>query len=111
MKKASGQAQKRRVPRISVSFPVTLWWGTKELRLQARQISQFGMLLASIARGLVGEDVEIIFESPGPSLRLSGTVLYAIESGIGIGFEGLSAEQAYSLKRFVEVRQSSVLKQ
>ena len=106
MEKAPRWNQRRRVPRISVELPVTLTWERKSFPCQARQLSEFGILVACEHKELVGKDIQIKLklDSPHRSLSLSGIVAYAIDNGIGVRFKDLSAEQQPVLKDYVEAR-------
>lgn len=98
--------QRRRVPRIPANFPVTLTWGKSRIRSQARQFSEFGILLASTRKDLVGENVrlDLALEPPNPHVSLPGLVVYATDDGIGIRFEAILPEQHVTLKKYVQAR-------
>ena len=106
MEKAPRWNQRRRVPRISVELPVTLTWERKSFPCQARQLSEFGILVACEHKELVGKEIQVKLklDSPSRSLSLSGIVAYAIDTGIGVRFNDLSAEQQALLKDYVEAR-------
>jgi len=89
-----------------VDLPVTLTWKRKNFPCQARQLSEFGILVASEHKELVGEDIQLRLEldSPSRSLSLSGIVVYAVDQGIGVRFEHISPEQQPVLKDYVEAR-------
>jgi hypothetical protein len=98
--------ERRRVPRITVELPVTLTWERKSFPCQARQLSEFGILVACEHKELVGKDIQVRLklDSPSRSLSLSGIVAYAIDNEIGVRFKDLSAEQQPVLKDYVEAR-------
>jgi len=62
--------------------------------------------LAPTHRDMVGENIQLdlTLESSNPALSLTGVVVYAIDSGIGIRFEGVSPEQHASLRNYVQAR-------
>jgi hypothetical protein len=107
MDKAPRWNERRRVPRITVELAVTLTWERKSFPCQARQLSEFGILLACEHKELVGKDIQVRLklDSPSRSLSLSGIVAYAIDNEIGVRFKDLSAEQQPVLKDYVEARQ------
>src|SRR5258706_10445380 len=98
-----GGDQRRRVRRIPADFPVILWQGRNRLRCQTRQLSEFGMLVATNQRQLVGERIQVDFalDSPIPALSLSATVSYAIDAGIGIRFDSLDLGQRLALQDYI----------
>jgi hypothetical protein len=64
------------------------------------------MLVASPEKELVGErvQVDLNLERPSPSVSLSGVVVYALDSGIGIRFEGVLPRHSACLKNYVQAR-------
>ncbi len=96
--------RRRRVPRVSVNFPVILTWDKKKIPCQACQISELGILLAPSQKELVGENVQLEFTTDSPSrfLSLSGIVIYAINSGIGIRFNAGPSEQQDLLRDYLQ---------
>ena len=71
MEPAARANHRRRVPRISVDLPVTLTWKRKNFPCQARQLSEFGILLASEHKELVGQDIRLKLDLDSPSRSLS----------------------------------------
>ena len=112
METAPRRNQRRRVPRISVDLPVILTWERKNFPCQARQLSEFGILLASEHKELVGENVRVRLnlDSPTRSLPLSGIVAYAVDNGIGVRFEEVPAERQAVLKDYVQARGIGIVK-
>ena len=95
--------QRRRVARVPVEFPVQVTWGKKQYQCQARQLSDFGILLTPPRKELVGENIGVRFAlgKPKSAFNLSGVVVYAAESGCGIRFESNNPEQLTSLHNYV----------
>jgi hypothetical protein len=62
------------------------------------------MIVTPTLPELIGEIVQLdlFLEFPNPFLSLSGIVLYAVDSGIGIRFTGRPLEQQSTLKRYLE---------
>ena len=106
MERALRRNQRRRVPRVPVDLPVTVTWKKKNFPCHARQLSEFGILLASDHKELVGEDIrlKLDLDAPNRSLSLAGIVVYAIEKGIGVRFEAVSPEDQPVLKSYVQAR-------
>lgn len=111
MKESSRSQEKRRVPRIPVDFPVAVTFGRKQFRWQARELSEYGILVASpnVAspnKELVGEDVQLALSwNPNePPLSLLGVVVYSTDSGIGIRFKNVSPENQVTLRAYAQVR-------
>ncbi len=98
-------SEKRRSPRIDVDFPVTLSWGKKEYRWRARQFSEFGILLASTHKELVGQDVDLILalDSYDTDVALSGIVVYSTDAGVAVRFKNLTTDQRATLRAFIEM--------
>lgn len=94
----------RRGPRVFVNFPVILNVGKKRSHCQAQQLSEHGILVSPKQEVPIGETVQtdLLFAVPNPSLSLFGTVLYAIDRGIGIGFMNMRPDQRSELKRHIE---------
>ncbi len=77
-------------------------------------MSEFGVFLASKRKELVKEKelvkgkedvlVNLNLDPKGPSLNLTGIVVYATEIGIGVRFKNPSLEQHLSLKDYVLAR-------
>jgi hypothetical protein len=112
MEKVLRRNQIRRVPRVSVDFPVVLTHGKKRFNFKAVQLSEFGVLVGPPRKELVGEDVgaELSLEPPSPSVSVSGVVFYAVDDGIGVRFESMSPAQQAILKEYVQVRGIGVAK-
>jgi hypothetical protein len=113
MKETSRHLEKRRVPRIPVTFPVTLTWGRKKYPCQASEFSEFGIFLEATGKELVGEDVELaLVLAPDKSrLALAGIVAYATDSGIGVRFKNLSPENQAKLKGYVVAHGIGIVRQ
>ena len=68
MAEAKSGSERRRVPRVAVEFPVTLTWRRKEHRLQAREFSEYGILVSAAHKELIGQDVQVgLSLNPGES--------------------------------------------
>ena len=105
MKEPTRPSEKRRSPRIEVDLPVTLNWGKKQYRWRARQFSEFGILLATSQKELVGQDVELSLDldSFDSDVALSGIVAYATDGGIAVRFKNLTADQRATLRAFINI--------
>ncbi len=103
MTEAKRPHQGSRTSRISVQFPVTMTLGKKEFNCQALELSEFGILLMSTHKELVGKDVEIglTLNAIQGVLSLDGIVAYATEAGLGVRFKKLTEETCASLKYYV----------
>lgn len=103
MAEANRPYDRRRTPRISVRFPVTMTWGKKKFNCQALEFSEFGILLTSTHKELVGQEVEVglALDSLEGVLSLKGIVAYAIEAGLGVRFKDITEEQRASLNNYV----------
>ena len=104
MKASANPSERRRVPRISVDFPVTITCKGKQYRWQASEFSEFGILLDSKQKGLVGEDVEVELKlnAADPALSLNGIVVYAKNAGIAVRFKNVSFDEHRQLKSYIE---------
>ena len=104
MKQSSRSAEQRRVPRIPVEFPVAVTCDRKQFRWQARELSEYGILVESPHKELVGEDVQLALAlNPNePPLSLMGVVAYTTGSGIAIRFKNVSPENQVTLRAYVQ---------
>ena len=105
--------QRRRVPRVIVDLAVTLIAGKKKFRSRVLQLSEFGILVASAHKDLIGQKirVDLSLEPPHQSLSLSAVVVYTNNGGTGIRFEDESAAQHALLKSYVQARGIGIVKQ
>ena len=92
------------MPRIQVEFPVTVAWGRKQHKSQAKEFSEYGILLASPQKELVGQEVQLGLslnanESP---LAVAGTVVYGTETSIGIRFKNVPQEEQRILRAYAQ---------
>jgi PilZ domain-containing protein len=110
MKEPNRPAERRRSPRIAVQFPVTVSWGKKQYRWHAREFSEFGILLASTHKELVGEDVEVnlALESFDSAISLAGIVAYATDAGVAVRFKDISAEHRMVLRNYIESQHKKI---
>ena len=102
MAEGKSGSERRRVPRIPVDFPVTLVWGRKQYRFQAREFSEYGALVAAINKELIGQDVQIglsLNQGERP-LVVDGTVVYGTETALGIRFKNVPAEDQQTLRAY-----------
>ena len=103
MAEANRPYDRRRTPRISVRFPVTITWGKKKFNCQALEFSEFGILLMSTHKELVGQEVEVglALDSMERVDSLKGIVAYAKDAGLGVRFKDITEEQRVSLNNYV----------
>ena len=103
MEKVPSSNQTRRSPRVSIDLPVILIFEEEQFRRRAVQLSEFGILVAPPYRDQVGKTVqlELILEPPDPSLFLSGIVVFATITGLGIRFTDVSPDQLLPLKSYL----------
>ena len=93
---------RRRTPRISLRFPVTLTWGKKKFNCQSMEFSEFGILLALAHKELVGQEVEVALavDSLDGVSAIKGIVAYSTGTGVGVRFKDLTDDQQSALKKF-----------
>ena len=103
-------AEKRRVPRLQVSFPVVVNWGRKQFRWLAREFSEYGILLNGSNKEMVGEELKLAlaFEPERDPLEVQGIVAYSTETGVGVRFKNVSPEAQHSLKHYVKQHGSGI---
>ena len=96
--------EKRRVPRLHVSFPVVVNWGRKQFRWLAREFSEYGILLNGSNEELVGEDLKLTmrFDPEAEPLEVQGVVAYSTETGVGVRFKNVSPEAQHALTYYVK---------
>ena len=92
------------MPRIQVELPVTVTWGRKQHKLQAKEFSEYGILLACPQKELVGQEVQLGLslnanESP---LAVGGTVVYGTDTSIGIRFKNVPQEEQRILRAYAQ---------
>jgi len=104
MQKTPGKFEHRRIPRIPVNFQAVLIWKGKKYHCDARNLSEAGILLATSHKELVGQDIrlQLLLQSPSPSLLLNGTVIYIVPSGIGVRFKEVAPEQRPVLQTYMQ---------
>ena len=97
-------AEKRRVPRLQVSFPVVVNWGRKQFRWLAREFSEYGILLNGSNKEMVGEELKLQLglDPESEPLELNAVVAYSTETGIGVRFKNVTPEAQNSLKYYVK---------
>ncbi len=97
------RAERRRATRILVDFPAKLIWGRKQFQCKAREFSEFGILLTSKNKDLVGKDVELNlnWDSAGSPVALKGVVAYATDTGLGVRFKNTSSEERTVLRHYI----------
>ncbi|MBI3894599.1 MAG: PilZ domain-containing protein [Acidobacteria bacterium] len=103
MKDADKASERRRVPRIEVDFPVTVSWKGKQFRWKAQEFSEYGILLITARKELVGEELHLslILDSSQPPLDLVGMVAYATDVGLGIRFKNVPSPDQTALRYYV----------
>ncbi len=101
--------ERRRTTRIEVDFPAKLTAGRKQYRCQAREFSEFGILLACSNKDLVGKDVDVdlALDATEPPVSLKGVVAYATENGVGVRFKNVSSDQRALFKAYIQVRSTT----
>jgi hypothetical protein len=106
IKKKMEHRERRRVPRVPVSFPVVVNWGRRQFRWLAREFSEYGILLAASNKELVGQELKLklTLEGEEPPIDVEGIVAYSTETGVGIRFKNISPENAFSLRDYVQKR-------
>ena len=97
-------SERRRVPRIEVSFPVTVIAGKKQHRSQAKQFSEYGVAVAPPIKELVGKDVQVgLLLNPGEKpVSVDGTVVYGTDTSIGIRFKNVPAGDQQTLRAYAQ---------
>ena len=112
MKETGHPSEKRRVPRIQVDFPVTVTWGQKQYRWKAREFSEYGILLLSTRKELVGEEIHLslLLDNTQSALDLVGVVAYTTDIGLGVRFKNVRPEDHVTLKYYVLSRGIGALK-
>lgn len=105
-------AEKRRVPRIQVDFPVQVIWGRRQYRWRAQELSEYGIMLTSPNKELVGEEIQVGFtlNPKDPALSLTGLVVYATKDGLGIRFKIVSSEDQAVLRAYVQGHGIGIIK-
>ena len=104
MRESRRPSERRRVPRIQVEFPVTAALGRKQHKWQAKEFSEYGILVASASKELVGQEVQLglsLNPSEGP-LAVAGTVVYGTDTSIGIRFKNVPAEDRQTLRAYAQ---------
>lgn len=96
--------EKRRVPRLHVTFPVVVNWGRKQFRWLAREFSEYGILLNGSNKDMVGQNLklEIGFEPDSKPLEVTGIVAYSTDTGVGVRFKNVPQDVQRSLKQYVK---------
>ena len=104
MKESRRPSERRRVPRIQVEFPVTVAWGRKQHKWQVKEFSEYGILVASPSKELVGQEVQLglsLNPSEGP-LTVQGTVVYGTDTSVGIRFKNVPADEQRILRAYAQ---------
>ena len=104
MRESRRPSERRRVPRIQVEFPVTVALGRKQHKCQAEEFSEYGILVASASKELVGQEVQLglsLNPSEGP-LTVGGTVVYGTDTSIGIRFKNVPPEEKRILRAYAQ---------
>ena len=96
--------ERRRVARISANFPVTLQLNGKQYSVRAKEFSEFGILLATSRKDLLGESVEVALQlnPEQPSVPMKGVVVYCTEAGMAVRFKDISSEQRALFNSYIE---------
>lgn len=104
IKESGRPSDRRRVPRIQVEFPVTVSQGRKQQRCQAKELSEYGIMVATPAKELVGQEVQLgltLNPNEGP-LAVDGTVVYGTDTSIGIRFKNVPQEEQRILRAYAQ---------
>ena len=92
------------MPRIQVEFPVTVTWGRKQHKSQAKELSEYGILVAPSQKELVGQEVQLglsLNPNEGP-LTVQGIVVYGTDTSIGIRFKNVPADEQRILRAYAQ---------
>ena len=102
MAEAKSGAERRRVPRVPVDFPVTIVSGKQQHRLQAREFSEYGILVSASHKELIGQEVQVgLTLNPGESaISVNGTVVYGTDTSIGVRFKNVPSEDQQTLRAY-----------
>lgn len=105
MKEVKRYAEKRRVPRLHVNFPVVVNWGRKQFRWLAREFSEYGILLNGSNKDLVGQELKLAlaFEPDSKPIEVHGIVAYSTDTGVGVRFKNITPEAQHTLKHYVKL--------
>ena len=97
-------SERRRVPRIEVSFPVTVVAGRKQHRSHAKQLSEYGVSVAPAIKELIGQDVQVgLLLNPGEKpLSVDGIVISGTDTSIGIRFKNVAPENQQTLRAYAQ---------
>jgi hypothetical protein len=98
---------KRRVPRVPVDFPVVVNWGKKKFKWLAREFSEYGILLSTSEKEMVGKELklELAIDPDGQPVSVEGVVAYETKTGgLGVRFKNVSPEDQFSLRHYVRSR-------
>ncbi len=106
MKETKGQRERRRVPRLHVTFPVVVNWGRKQFRWLFREFSEYGILLNGSNKDMVGEEIQlkIGMDPKEKPIQVTGIVAYSTDTGVGVRFKNIAPEARLSLKQYVQAR-------
>ena len=104
MRESRRPSERRRVPRIQVELPVTVAWGRKQHKWQAKEFSEYGILVASSSKELVGQEVQLgLLLNPDESpLTVEGTVVYGTDTSIGIRFKNVPQQEQRILRAYAQ---------
>jgi CheY-like chemotaxis protein/Tfp pilus assembly protein PilZ len=109
---------KRRTLRASVAMRALMRAGDELVSCQVLNLSEGGVFVLRNEPGEVGESVELVLPLPGVEkpVKVTGKVAYVISRstgkkprGIGVQFEGLSAETVQLLNVYLEDHISTIL--
>jgi uncharacterized protein (TIGR02266 family) len=109
---------KRRTLRASVAMRALIRAGSELVSCQVLNLSEGGVFVLRNEPGEVGDSVELVLPLPGVEepVKVTGKVAYVISRstgkkprGIGVQFEGLSAETVKQLSVYLEEQISTIL--
>ena len=97
------QPTKRRSVRLPLELPVLVEQGTTRTRAHTANIGLGGAFIKTAERLAYGEriDLWVALLGPGSLSRLSSVVRWSDESGFGVQFLLLSAQDAHSLTQLM----------
>lgn len=92
--------EKRRVPRTTVDWKVSVRFGKQVTQGRALQMSEYGMMVAPPEAAQVGQRCELTFAVPGQkdTLKIRGIGVYTTPRGVGIRFEQVPPDITATLR-------------
>ena len=105
-------SERRRVPRVNVDFQVTVNWGRRQYKWRAIEFSEYGILLVSPQKELVGQEIrlQLTLEQQDTPLALQGMIVYSNDAGLGVRFKNVSPEQQAILTHYAQEHGIGIVK-